>query len=193
VICSVTNGATTGNACWQVVNNSGHVGLFGIGGTTYGGILQDATFLFNSNGTGGLVLCANTGAVNICAGGTTPQFTLATTGVATFTQAPAYPVGTLAGTGTVTPNAINGPTFTVPVSGNVTLNGPTNGVDGQKVTFRIISDSSHSVAFATGSGNFEFGTTITSYTNTASKVDYVGAIYYATASLWHVVSVSQGF
>ena len=100
---------------------------------------------------------------------------------------------TQTGTGTVTPVANAGSTLSFPVSGNLTINGPTGGYDGQKLTLRIVNDSSHSVTLATGSGNFEFGSTIPSYTNSTSKIDYVGVIYNSSASLWHVVGISQGF
>lgn len=114
-------------------------------------------------------------------------------GVVTFLKAPVYAVGSIAGTGTVTPVATAGPTFTSTVSNTLTINGPSAGYDGQKITFRIINDASHSVTLATGSGNFRFGTDITAYTNSVSKTDYVGAIYNLADLRWDVVSVVQGF
>ncbi len=102
------------------------------------------------------------------------------------------PVVAVAGTGTVTPTAAQ-KTISIPVSGNVTLNGPTGGYDGQALTIRVVNDGSHSVTLATGSGNYSFGTTITSYTNSTSTIDYIGVIYNSSASRWHVVSLSQGF
>ncbi len=99
----------------------------------------------------------------------------------------------MTGTGTVTPDAAGVSQLTVPVSGALTINGPTNGVDGQKIVFRIVNDASHSVTFATGSGNFRFGTDITAYTNSVSLTDYVGAIYNATDTCWDLVSLIQGF
>lgn len=99
----------------------------------------------------------------------------------------------ITGTGTVTPNATAGGVLAATVSGNLTLNGPTSGFDGQKIVFRILNDASHSVTFATGSGNFRFGTDITSYTNSVSKTDYVGVIYNQAALVWDIVSIIQGF
>jgi hypothetical protein len=111
----------------------------------------------------------------------------------TFDKAPVMPVAVLAGTGTVTPVATAASTFTMIVSGAVTLNGPSSPVNGQKVTFRILNDGSHSVTLATGSGNFRFGTDITGYTNSVSLTDYIGAIYNLPALSWDVVSLIQGF
>lgn len=95
--------------------------------------------------------------------------------------------------GTITPDASLGNTFSTAVAGAVTYHGPINGVDGQKITFRVVNDASHSVTFATGSGNFSFGTTFTSYTNSVSLIDYVGCIWNAAASVWHIVAITQGF
>lgn len=119
----------------------------------------------------------------------TPTFTAAPT----FQKNPVYAATSIAGTGTVTADARTGPTLYTTVTGAVTLNGPSNGVDGQKLTFRILNDGSHSVTLATGSGNFRFGTDITSYTNSVSLTDYIGAIYSSAASRWDVVSIIQGF
>jgi hypothetical protein len=102
-------------------------------------------------------------------------------------------VTTVAGSGTITPSAIDTSTITVPVSGSVILNGPTGGIDGQKITLRIVNDATDTVSLATGSGNFEFGTDITSYTNSVSKIDYIGIIYNSAANVWHIASISHGF
>jgi hypothetical protein len=102
-------------------------------------------------------------------------------------------VAAIAGTGTVTPNATLGGVFSTTVTGNLTLHGPTSGYDGQKIVFRILNDASHSVTFSTGTGNFRFGTDITSYTNSVSLTDYIGAIYNLAAARWDIVSVIQGF
>jgi hypothetical protein len=102
---------------------------------------------------------------------------------------------TMTGTGTVTPDASLSNTLSTTVTGALTINGPTNGVDAQKLTFRLLQDGTgHTVTFATGAGNFRFGTDITSFTASgANKTDYVGAIFNSTASRWDIVSVVQGF
>jgi hypothetical protein len=103
------------------------------------------------------------------------------------------PVSTATGTGTVTPSAVGASTVAITVSGTLTLNGLTGGVDGQKVMYRILNDASHSVTFATGAGNYRFGTDIPTYTNSVSKTDYIGVIWNSVAGFWDLVSVVKGF
>lgn len=104
-------------------------------------------------------------------------------------------VGTITGTGTVTPSATTASIFTTTVTGNLTLNGPSSPTNGQKVMFRLLQDGTgHTVSFASGAGNFRFGTDIPSFTaSTANLTDYVGAIYNSTSTSWDIVSVIQGF
>lgn len=115
------------------------------------------------------------------------------TGTTTFNKALVLPPTTVAGTGTVTPDATLSSTIEITVSGNLILNGPSSGTDGQKITFRILNDGSHSVTFASGAGNYRFGTDIPSYTNSVSLTDYIGVIWNSAASRWDVVSIIQGF
>lgn len=125
----------------------------------------------------------------------TPSAVPTVSGLVTYLNPPTLPLASVTGTGTVTPDATVSSTVSTTVTGNLTLNGPTGGVDGQKVIFRLLQDGSgHTVTFATGAGNFRFGTTITSFTaSAANKTDYVGAIWNSAASRWDLVSVSQGF
>jgi len=96
-------------------------------------------------------------------------------------------------TGTVTP-VTNVNNYFYTVTGNTTLNGPASPTaDGEKVTFRILNDATHSVTLATGAGNFRFGTDIPNYTNSVSLTDYIGAIWNNADSRWDVVSMIQGF
>lgn len=110
-------------------------------------------------------------------------------------------VVTLATSGTITPNAAAGSTFYINLSGNVTLNGPTSGTFGQKITFILRQPfvspggGGYSTTFSTGTNNFKFGTDITSFTNSdgANQVDYVGAIWDAPNSHWDIVSIVHGY
>ena len=96
--------------------------------------------------------------------------------------------------GTITPDASLGNNFTISPSAAVTMNGPSNPSDGQKITFRITDDATpHLVTFATGSGNFAFGAGITAYAGSTSKVDLVGCIYSAAATRWYIVALVQGY
>jgi hypothetical protein len=114
-------------------------------------------------------------------------------GTVTYSKAPVLHVSVLGTSGTITPDGTLGPTFETTLTDDVTLNGPSSPVDGQRVIFSITNDATHVVTLATGAGNFAFGTDITSYTGAPSKTDYIGAIYNATAVRWHVVAVIQGF
>lgn len=120
------------------------------------------------------------------------------TGTTTFNKAIVSPVGVLGngtGTGTQTPDATQGPILSTTVTGNMTINGPTGGFDGQKIILRLTQDSTgHTVTFAAGGGNFVFGTDIPSFTASgASLTDYVGIIFRSGTGVWNVVAVSHGF
>jgi hypothetical protein len=79
----------------------------------------------------------------------------------------------------------------VSVDGAITINGPTNGTEMQKVTFQLRQDGSgHAVSFATGAGNFLFNTTFASYTaGAASTVEYVEATYCPDTNLWNITRI----
>lgn len=118
------------------------------------------------------------------------------TGTLTQQKAPAVPtLAYTASTATpVTPNAANIVVYNVTVNANLTINGPTSGYAGQKLLFQLHNDASHAVTFQTGAtGSFRFGADITAYTATASKTDYVGAVYNSTDNKWDIVSLIQGF
>lgn len=101
-------------------------------------------------------------------------------------------------TGTISPVA-NVENYLYTLAGSITVNGPSTPLyDGQTVTFRFqqaAAGGPYTVTFASGSGNFSYGTTITSYTmtSTASAFDLVGCKWNATANRWNIVSISQGF
>ena len=103
------------------------------------------------------------------------------------------PAVALAVTVTVIPDASVTNTFDFVVSGALTIHGPANPVDGQRIVLRILNDASHTVTLATGPRDFRFGTDTTSYVNSVSLTDYVGAIYNGPASRWDVVSVVHGY
>lgn len=117
------------------------------------------------------------------------------TGAITQQKAPIIPTADYtASTATpVTPDARLVSVYNVTVDANLTINGFSNPYSGQKIILQLHNDASHAVTFATGSGNFRFGTDITSYTATASKTDYVGVVWNAADSRWDIVSLIQGF
>jgi hypothetical protein len=123
--------------------------------------------------------------------GTTGNIT--TAGSITTSGAPVLPAHTfLASGGTITPNATITSTVFVTVDAVATIHGPTGGYNGQKILFKLSQDSTgHSVTFSTGTGNFQFIPSTSSFTASgANKVDFVGAIYDSVANLWDIVSIS---
>lgn len=106
---------------------------------------------------------------------------------------PWAPVG-LTDTTTIATDASLGDYFRVTLAGNRTLGNPTNPTDGQKVIWEISQDATGSRTLTLGS-NFALGTSIAAVTltTTASKTDFLGAIYNSTAGKWRVVSFVKGY
>jgi hypothetical protein len=104
------------------------------------------------------------------------------------------PPGALTDAATITTDASVGNYFRVTLGGNRTLANPTNPTDGQKVIWELIQDATGSrtitldTAFAVGS---TIGTI--TLTTTASKRDFLGAIYNAVTSKWYVLALSKGY
>ncbi len=95
---------------------------------------------------------------------------------------------------TITTDASAGTIFTVTLAGNRTLAAPTNPVDGMKRIWRFKQDATGSRTI-TLNAVFRLGTDITAITltTTASKIDYMGAIYNSTDSKWDIVAFVKGF
>ncbi len=95
-------------------------------------------------------------------------------------------------TATVTPG--NSTQFNVALQANTTLTIANGAVDGQELKLRLAQDAtgSRTVAF---DSSVVFGTDITTFTatTTASKTDYVGLVWSASASKWHFVAAVKGF
>jgi len=95
---------------------------------------------------------------------------------------------------TIATDASLGNHFRVTLGGNRTLGNPTNPVDGQRVIWEIIQDATGSRTITLDTA-FALGTDITAVTltTTASKRDFVGAVYNSTASKWYVIALSRGY
>lgn len=95
---------------------------------------------------------------------------------------------------TIATNAALGNHFRVTLGGNRTLGNPTNPTDGQRVIWELIQDATGSRTITLDT-NFALGTTISAVTltTTASKRDFLGAIYNSTAGKWYVIAFSKGF
>jgi hypothetical protein len=95
---------------------------------------------------------------------------------------------------TITPVATAANHFRCTLTGNVTLNAPTGGVDGQKITVELLQDATGGRTLTLGTG-FGLGTDITTVTltTTASKRDYLALIFNAPSGNWDVVGVIHGY
>ena len=84
--------------------------------------------------------------------------------------------------------------FRVTLGGNRTMAAPTNPTDGQRILYEIIQDATGSRTL-TWNAAFAFGTDVTTptLTTTASKRDFVGFAYNASASKWYCLAVARGY
>lgn len=103
-------------------------------------------------------------------------------------------VAALTDAATIATDASSGTHFRVTLGGNRTLGNPTNPTDGQKVVWEFIQDGTGSRTIALDT-KFAFGTDITgvTLTTTASKRDFMGAIYNSTADKWFVTAFVKGY
>jgi hypothetical protein len=101
---------------------------------------------------------------------------------------------TLTDATTVATDAALGDFFRVTLGGNRTLGNPTNMVDGQRVIWELIQDATGTRTITLGSA-FALGTDITAVTltTTASKRDFLGAVYNSTAAKWYVLAFTKGY
>jgi hypothetical protein len=95
---------------------------------------------------------------------------------------------------TIATDASLGNYFRVTLAGNRTLGNPTNPIDGQKAVWELIQDATGTRTITLGTA-FALGTTITAVTltTTASKRDFMGAVYNSTAAKWFVIALSKGY
>lgn len=95
---------------------------------------------------------------------------------------------------TVATDASLGSRFRLTPAQNFTLSNPTNPTDGQMCIWEIIQDGTGSRVMTLGSV-FALGTDITAVTltTTASKRDFMGAIYNSTATKWFVIAFVKGY
>jgi len=111
----------------------------------------------------------------------------------TGTQFVTSPV-TLIDAPNINTNASLGGYFAVTLGGNRIFNNPRGAIDGQRIIFEIIQDSTGSRTLTFGS-QFAFGTGISSITlsTTAGKRDFIGIIYRATTKLFYIVAFANGY
>lgn len=103
-------------------------------------------------------------------------------------------VSTLTDGATIATDASLGNLFRVTLGGNRTLSNPTNGTDGQRITWEIIQDGTGSRTLSLDTA-FALGTDIdaVTLTTTASKRDFLVAVYNSTSAKWYVVGFLKGY
>jgi len=151
------------------------------------GKAADAGHVHPSTGLALLTGAAFTGAVSTTS--TLSATSTITAGAAVTSAVVALTYGT-----TISVNASLGNHFRVVLTGNATLSNPTGAVDGQKITFELIQDSTGSRTIAFGTA-YAFSTDIPqpTLTTTANKRDFLGFVYNASTSLWYMLAVVHGF
>ncbi len=104
------------------------------------------------------------------------------------------PMVDLTDAATIATDASLGHRFRVTLGGSRTLGNPTNAYDGQSLVWELIQDGSglHTITLDT---KFAFGTDITgvTLTTTASKRDFLTAIYDANADKFYVLGFVKGY
>ena len=131
--------------------------------------------------------------------GTTQTFTGDKTfdGKVTFDKAVVDNPTVLTDASTINTDASQGCRFRVTLGGNRTLAAPSNPTDGQQCVWEFIQDGtgSRTISLDTGTGGFAFGTDITSITltTTASKRDFMTAVYSSALSKWLVLGFLRGY
>jgi len=95
---------------------------------------------------------------------------------------------------TIATDASLGNNFRVTLGGDRTLGNPTNALDGQILTWEIIQDGSGSRTLALDT-KFALGTDIisTTLTTTASKRDFLTAIYNSGADKFYIRGFVKGY
>lgn len=101
---------------------------------------------------------------------------------------------TLSDTSTIATDCSQSSHFRVTLAGNRTLGNPTNARDGQTLIWEIIQDGTGSRTITLDT-KFQLGTDISTVTasTTASKRDFLGAVYNSTADKFYVLAFLKGY
>ncbi|MBI3654093.1 MAG: hypothetical protein HY231_23935 [Acidobacteria bacterium] len=120
--------------------------------------------------------------------------TLTVGGKSTFNSAVVETPVTLTDAATIAVNASLGNNFICTLGGNRTLGNPTNGTNGQQLTFELVQDATGSRTLTLDT-KYAFGTDITgvTLTTTANKRDFLTVVYNATADKWFVRGFIKGY
>lgn len=111
-----------------------------------------------------------------------------------ITQAQVAPaVVTLAYSSTISIDATTGNDFRVTLQGNPTINAPSGGVEGQRITLHVAQDTTGSRTVTWGSGYLWGAAGKPTLSTTAQLVDVIGFIYNVSAGGWLCVGAALGF
>jgi hypothetical protein len=95
-----------------------------------------------------------------------------------------------------TPDASTGNYFRMSLTGNLTLNNPTNLTDGQQLTFEFIQDATGSRTCTYSGSLYTFSSTGVAngtLTTTASKRDFITFVYNATTTKLYALQFVKGY
>jgi hypothetical protein len=96
-------------------------------------------------------------------------------------------------------NASAGNDFRITLTGSATINVPSNGVDGQRITLQITQPSGSTGAKVTWGAGYNFGSTngtpnpAPTLSTGGSGVDVIGFIYNQLVGDWFCVGAALGF
>jgi hypothetical protein len=144
----------------------------------------------NSNGQSAI----NT--IDAVTGGTysAGQITLSGTGNVNGTQISTkiLPVALTVVSSTASTNASLSSLFTLTLTGNTTLDTPTNGFSGQRIVYRLRQDGTGSKLLTLSSG-FRSGPITVTLSTAANTTDYLGVIYNEIDNVWDVLALNKGY
>lgn len=98
---------------------------------------------------------------------------------------------------TWTPNAALSNIHRMTLTGNVTINGPSNPTDGQQIILELTQDATggRAIILSVGTGHFAFGSDISAITPSSApgKMDRLVAMYRSASFRWEILSILRGF
>jgi hypothetical protein len=89
---------------------------------------------------------------------------------------------------TYAPDAYNAGTHVMVLAGNVTLNAPVNGNDGQRIAIRFVQDGTGSRTLTVGTGIHTCTGVSATLSTAANAIDILELAYIASTGLWHIIA-----
>jgi hypothetical protein len=175
------------------ISQNDHGNLYGLADDDhYQYIHIDNARTINANHTFNNGLTVASGLLNAASGSFTH---LEVNGSAQFLQVLPTVVSLGDQSSNVSTNVSLGQVFDVRLTGNVTLDNPTNGIDGVTIRWRIKQDNIGGRTVTLDS-NFVIpssATTPLAFSTTANSIDILAATYYAADNKWHIIAFVPGY